>query len=231
MKRLMLVLLLVALLVAPASAQAQGKHKNACTRIKDGVLTYSAGHHLAGQALSQGYDSFGYNYQAHMFNGLFANVYLGADGYPPYHGDTEDYLAANPGAAGLWYWPQRDLNLVMKWNDAWLSNMDCDGNGSLDRHYGFASYIGSGAWETTHMRGTYYVGDQACELKSSNTKIVAMPADATLNGGVWYAPNGTEIGVMIWSEFAIVHDVQNDPCYGLHGAQYVSPYRSGLGGW
>jgi hypothetical protein len=44
---------------------------------------------------------------------------------------------------------------MMKWNDAWLSNKDCDKNGKLDRHYGFSSYIGSGAWLTNHASGVY----------------------------------------------------------------------------
>ena len=66
-------------------------------------------------------------------------------------GDDESYLDENPGAASHWAWPYRSIKLVMKWNDAWLSNMDRDDDGMLDRHYGFSSYIGSGAWETNHM--------------------------------------------------------------------------------
>ena len=73
------------------------------TTIKDGTLTYSAGHYLAGQPLKTGYDVFGYNYQVHMFNGSYANVYLGGAGFPPYEGDDESYLAENPGARS----PQR----------------------------------------------------------------------------------------------------------------------------
>ena len=44
-----------------------------------------------------------------------------------------------------------------KWNDAWLSNKDCDGDGLLDRHYGLDSYRGSGAWLTNHQSGEYEV--------------------------------------------------------------------------
>lgn len=193
--------------------------KKCGTTIQDGVLTYSAGHYLAGQPLTIGYDIYGYNYQAHLFNGTYANVYLGRDGFPPYEGDTDAYLADNPGAESKWYWPYRDDKLSMKWNDAWLSNKDCDGDGALDRHYGYASYIGSGAWLTNHQSGgtgkdkwTYFV------------KIVAAPADATVVNGVWYGADGTEIGQVIWGSFAIIQEVESG-----EGATYISPAGPGFG--
>jgi len=109
--------------------------------------------------------------------------------------------------------------LQMKWNDAWLSNMDCDGDNKLDRHHGFESYIGSGAWLTNHMSGgkgkdhwTYFV------------KIVAAPADATSSEGLWYAADGTEIGPVIWGAFAIIQEVESGA-----GATYVSPAGPGFG--
>lgn len=45
--------------------------------------------------------------------------------------------------------------LMMKWNDAWLSNQSCDTDTKLDRHYGFPTYRGSGAWLTNHLSATY----------------------------------------------------------------------------
>jgi hypothetical protein len=193
-----------------------------CTRIQDGVLTYSSGHYLEGQPLQVGYDIFGYNYQSHMFVGSYANVYLGRDGYPPYEGDAAAYIAENPGVASMWYWPYRDIWLNMQWNDAWLSNKDCDGDGKLDRHYGFPSYIGSGAWETNHMRGEGAAADDWTYF----TKIVAVPDDATLASGIWFAADGTEIGPDIWGSFATVLDVESG-----EGATYVSPAGPGFGKW
>jgi len=220
--------LAAALTVAPVSELTA-----ACTTLKDGLVTYSAGHFQAGQPLKVGFDPYGYNYQAHLFNGSYANVYLGGDGFPPYEGDDVTYLAAltstrQAAVQAKWYWPYRDVQLGMKWNDAWISNKDCDGDGKLDRHYGYPSYIGSGAWETNHMSGgggndqwTYFV------------KIVAAPADATKVGvipgiseGTWYAADGTMIGPVIWSEFAIIQEVES----GL-GATFVSPAGPGFGKW
>ena len=195
------------------------------TAIKDGVLTYSPGHYLYGVPLTLGYDPFGYNYQAHMFSGSYANVYLGGAGFPPYEGDDEAYLAENPGVEGTWYWPYRDVKLTMKWNDAWLSNKDCDDDGALDRHYGFDSYIGSGAWETNHQYGE----DGKTYKWNYFVKIVAVPSDAYIVDGIWYTADGAEIGEVIWGSFAIIQQVENDPGAGVHGVQYLSPAAAGFG--
>ena len=229
MRRLGLLVAVLILLLASTPVHANGKDKS-CTRIQDGVLTYWTGHYLAGQPMQPGYDIFGYNYQAHQFNGFLANVYLGADGFPPYAGDDASYLAAHPGAASTWYWPYRTIDLVMKWNDAWISNQDCDGDGLLDRHYGFATYQGSGAWETNHEKDTYEQDGRTCHW-TEFYKVIAVPADAVLMGGAWYTSAGVLIGQAIWGQFAVIQVVQNYPCGGVHGAQFVSPAHPGLGNW
>ena len=208
------VVILVGMMVLPGMAK-----KSEGVAIQDGVLMYPAGHYLVGQPLMTGFDPYGYNYQAHMFKGSYANSYLGKDGFPPYEGDDDAYLAENPTAASKWYWPHRDVQLAMKWNDAWISNMDCDGDGALDRHFRFASYIGSGAWLTNHQSGgkgkdhwTYFV------------KIVAAPDDATKVGVIWYAADGTEIGPVIWGDFAVIQRVES----GI-GVYDLSPAGPGFG--
>ena len=225
-----MLVLVVALIATPIMAKG-GK---TCTRIQDGILEYSAGHYLEGNPLKIGYDIFGYNYQAHLFVGSYANVYLGRYGYPPYEWDTDAYyqrlidegFAADVAEAeaemnSVWCWPYRDTWLNMKWNDAWLSNRDCDADGTLDRHHGFDSYIGSGAWETNHMRGEDENGPYVYFVK-----IVAVPADAYEDGGTWYAADGSEIGPSIWGAFAIIQEVES----GM-GAYYVSPSGPGFGKW
>ena len=155
---IVLLLVLAGFFVIGITSTAKKGKNDGCTTIKEGVLEYSAGHYLEGEPLQVGYDPYGYNYQAHMFKGSYANAYLGRYGFPAYDGDDEAYLAENPDAANTWVWPYRDDYLMMKWNDAWLSNKDCDGDGALDRHYGHDSYIGSGAWLTNHQSGSY-IGD------------------------------------------------------------------------
>jgi hypothetical protein len=144
MKKFVVVLAVLAVALLAAGPAAAEKVKG-CTTIQEGVLTYSATHYLAGQPFSTGFDPFGYNYQAHLFDGSYFNSYAGGAGFPPYEGDDAAYLAANPLAVGHWAWPYRNDRLAMKWNDAWISNRDCDNDGKLDRHFGFATYIGSGA--------------------------------------------------------------------------------------
>ena len=175
-----------------------------CTTIQDGTLLASDG-----SPIMTGYDGWGYNYQAHMFNGMYCDSYRDAD----------------------WCQPYKDIHLVMKWNDAWLSNRDCDGDGKLDRYYGFDSYIGSGAWETNHQWGEYEDEDGNTCKWNYFVKIVAAPADAYAEAGYWYTADGTEIGPVIWGAFAIIQEVSNDPCAGEHGALYISPTRPGLGNW
>ncbi len=227
---LALVLVLSFSLVTAVPVAAGGGKNAGCNTIKDGVILYSEGHYLEGEPLKVGYDIFGYNYQAHQFNGSYANSYLGKDGYPPYEGDAEAYLAANEGVDSKWYWQYRDVQLLMKWNDAWLSNKDCDDDGILDRHYGFASYIGSGAWDTNHQSGSYEVEGKTYKW-TYFVKIVAAPTGAYKDGGIWYTAEDTEIGPVIWGSYAVLQRVYNDQGTGEHGIELLSPASPGFGAY
>jgi hypothetical protein len=198
----------IALADKPVKFDAQGneigweKTMNGCTTIQSGELISSNG-----DVLTTGFDDWGYNYQAHQYIGYYGNYQR-----PPQPVD----------------WGYR---LMMKWNDAWLANVDCYGDGLLDRHFGFQSYRGSGAWLTNHISGTDTTDDgQICDWNYF-VKIVAAPVDATLDKGVWIAADETQIGPAIWGEFAIIQQVENDSCAGLHGVQYISPDHAGFGGW
>lgn len=198
--------------VSPAGVSAGNMAKpNACTTIQSGML-YSS----SGEQLSPGYDAWGYNYQAHLFNGSYC------DYHPTYRpgGANHDWCMENYGGT----------TLKMKWNQQWLSNVDCDGDGLLDRHSGFDSYIGSGAWETNHMNGSYQMDGKTCHWEYF-VKIIAAPADAAVVDGMWYNSDGVLIGEAIWGAFAIIQQVENDPCDGLHGLQFLSPDHPGFGGW
>ena len=181
--------------------------KSDCVDIKSGTILDSAGN-----VIETGYDQFGYNYQAHKFNGTYDGSDRVFDG--TYWGDVADYV---------------DDKLMMKWNDAWLSNKDCDGDDKLDRHFGHPSYIGSGAWLTNNVEGDYYdVGGSTCHYVYY-IKIAAVSSDDVLVSGIWHGADGVEIGPEIWGQFAIIQSVYNDPCGGSHGVEYLSPARPGLG--
>lgn len=183
-----------------------------CSQIQDGTLYTSDG-----ELLTTGFSVWGYNYQAHLFNGTYCDYHPQYRPGGPYH----EWCQSAYG----------EVELLMKWNDAWLSNVDCDLDGQLDRHHGLPSYRGSGAWTTNHMWGSYEGIDGSTCTWDDFIKIVAAPADATLQAGIWYNADGVEIGPDIWGEFAIVQEILNDPCAGLEGALYVSPDHPGLGGW
>lgn len=195
---------MVALVVVMALAVAMpalAGNGNECATIKDGTILAKTG-----EPVVLGYDEFGYNYQAHIFNGRYCDYDRVVGG---------DYC---------------DVWLVMKWNDAWLSNKDCDGDDEhlLDRHSGYDSYIGSGAWLTNHQYGSYIVDGKEYHW-TYFTKIIAVPEDATLEGGIWYAADETEIGPVIWGSFATIESVYNDLYEGVHGIEYLNPAPAGFG--
>lgn len=227
-------LLTLAMGIGFGGAQPPGETNgnDKCTTIQSGELEYSDGHYMEGEPLMTGFDPYGYNYQAHMFEGTYCNVYLGEYGYPAYEGNDEAYYerlvdegyADNTTEAeelmnDVWCWDSRDTQLLMKWNDAWLSNEDCEEDGKLDRHYGHDSYKGSGAWLTNQM-----MGGQGKDKWTYFTKIAAVPEDAYEEDGTWYTAEGSEIGPVMWGSFAKIQTVESG-----EGATNVSPTSAGLG--
>ena len=201
MKKLLILFGCLALVFAFSTQVVAKNDKPDCTTIHDGILETTDG-----EVITTGYDEWGYNYQAHMFNGGYCDAYRDA----------------------AWCQPYKDVELLMKWNDAWLSNKDCDYDFLLDRHYGFDSYIGSGAWLTNHQSGTYEQDGHQCKWNYF-VKIVAAPADATNVDSTWFAADVTEIGPVIWGDFAVLQRVYNDPCGGATGLEYLSPSGPGFG--
>jgi len=201
-RRLTLLILLGALAAVLVAAAPAGAAPGACTTIAGGTLLGPDGAQVA-----SGYDQWGYNYQARLFNGRYC-----------------DYLRN-----AAWCGFIRDMDLVLKWNDAYLSGRDCDGDGSLDRHLGYPSYRGSGAWYTQHQSGEYPAADGTICHWTTFAKVVAVPADAIRRGVNWETADGTEIGPAFQGDFAIIQMVQNDPCQGLHGISLLSPLGGGLG--
>ncbi len=122
----------------PLQVDSQGQEiawqQSQCTNIQSGLLTDSLGNTLV-----MGYDQFGYNYQAHMFNGTYDSSDRTLDG--TYFGSTGDYV---------------DDKLIMKWSDEWLANVDCNADGKLDR--GLVNGVVGGTslgWLTNFVEGDY----------------------------------------------------------------------------
>jgi hypothetical protein len=127
---LVFVALLALALSSTAFAAAGGGPTAGCATIKSGTILDSAGN-----PLSTGYDQYGYNYQAHVFNGTYDGVdrVLG--------NDNSDFA---------------DDSLLMKWSDPWLANVDCNGDHKLDR--GLVNGVVNGTsmgWLTNQYNGDY----------------------------------------------------------------------------
>lgn len=127
MKKIAIALLIAMVFTLMTSTVSAGP-KN-CLTIQSGALTDSNGNILV-----LGYDQFGYNYQAHMFNGTYDSSDRLLDG--KYWGSTGDYV---------------DDKLMMKWSDDWLANQDCNGDGKLDRGTSGTSL----GWLTNLVNGDY----------------------------------------------------------------------------
>ena len=161
-------IVLVFMLSSPVMAKG-GKFSD-CETIQGGTLYGSDG-----SLLTPGYDEWGYNYQARLFNGLYCDAYRDA----------------------AWCQDYKDIELMMKWNDPWLSNKDCDNDGQLDRHRGYPSYLGSGAWLTNHQSGWVEVNGKRRKW-TYFVKIVAAPEDGYIENSKWHTAEGNEIGPVIW---------------------------------
>ncbi len=179
---------------------------NMCTTIPSGNIEDSQGN-----TIYPGFNSYGYNYQAHLTNQGIEEYCQQRNDIPegkPGHWDYGDCIA---------YFEKAPFELVMKWNDAWLSNKDCDEDGLLDRHYGYETYIGSGAWLTNHQRGEYENGapGNMCHW-TYFVKIVAKPTE-----DYNCEDNG---GQEIWGSFCIIESVYNDICADYAGLEFKSQH-------
>lgn len=132
MKKLVFVMVtVVVLLLLVASVAWAGGPPAKCATIQGGSIVDSAGNPVV-----MGFDQFGYNYQAHMFNGTYDSYDRVLDG--KVWGQASDYA---------------DDQLMMKWSDDWLSNKDCNGDGKLDRGADGGGI--SQGWLTNHWVGDY----------------------------------------------------------------------------
>ncbi len=193
MKRLVFLLAIVLSLciVTPALAQ--------CVKIQSGTIYDSNGN-----VITLGYDQWGYNYQAHMFNGIYENF-----ARPPV-----------PVTTG-------DVNLLMKWSDDWLANQDCNGDQRLDRGLNAKTGVSTGisqGWLTNHMEGD-------CLLANGDSVHVTYFVKIVYDAG---AACGASSPSCIWGVYSVIEEVGEDPtngvCLGTRGlnrSSLINP--AGLG--
>ncbi|OGC69973.1 hypothetical protein A2415_04945 [candidate division WWE3 bacterium RIFOXYC1_FULL_39_7] len=167
-----------------ASGNETAWSSSSCAKIQDDTIYASTG-----ELLHTGYDEFGYNYQAHLFNGTYDSSDRNLDG--TYWGSTGDYV---------------NDSLSMKWPDEWLANVDCNGDGKLDR--GLVNGVVGGTslgWTTNHVNGTYFDADGVEQHYTYFVKIV------------YVGPGGS-----LWGSYEVVQEVYNDPPAGVTGLLFKS---------
>ena len=180
MKRVLPLLLMLFACLASSPAFAD------CLKIQSGKILDSNGN-----VITLGYDQYGYNYQAHMFNGLYDNF-----ARPPV-----------PVTTG-------DINLIMKWSDEWLANQDCNGDFKLDRGLNATTGVATGTsmgWLTNHVEGD-------CQLSTDDSIHVTYFVKIVYDAG---AACGSGSPSCIWGLYSVIEEVGEDPsngvCLGLRG--------------
>jgi hypothetical protein len=161
MKKIGILLMVFGLFLFAQNVSAAPAPK--CATIQSGTILDSAGN-----PIQTGYDEFGYNYQARMFNGTYDSSDRILDG--KYWGSTGDYV---------------DDSLMMKWSDSWIASVDCDGDHKLDRGLvdGVVTGISKG-WLTNNIEGDYDSDGNGSQDAHYTyfSKIVWVGADGSLWG-------------------------------------------------
>ncbi|MDO8551859.1 MAG: hypothetical protein Q7S03_04260 [bacterium] len=91
----------------------------------------------------------------------------------------------------------------MKWSDSWLANVDCNGDGKLDRGLvdGVVGGISLG-WETNQVEGDYDSDGNGSE-DAHYTYFAKI---------VWVGSGGN-----LWGQYNVMEEVYNDPAGGYTG--------------
>lgn len=175
-----------------------------------------------------GFNEFGYNWQAHHFNGILINAVLGdfidesgnpASGMEAYTGDDEAYLEKYPFLAGEDFemlWSFRNIDLVMHWNKTLIS----------DTGVYPPSWFDGGGWITFH-----YSGINENKKWSQFQKLVAARSTDEPKGNKWYDQYDNELGYTSdWPDLIIVKiTTMGEPPEPFLPGSYNSPVSPGLG--
>ncbi|MCK5285710.1 MAG: hypothetical protein KAJ58_00590 [Candidatus Pacebacteria bacterium] len=135
--------------------------------------------------VTQGIDSYGFDYLNHRFIGEFCSLSRGAN----YYCDFNDPM----------------LNGATKviWNDAYLSNKDRNGDGKLDRHYGYESYLSSEACMLLRYSTVFELDGEMIHYESGSKHVAAKKSDVAKYGG-WFSKDGTYLGPQVIDEFILL---------------------------
>lgn len=162
---------------------------------------------------NNGFDQWGYNWNAHQFNGYLINAWFGdemdptADWYkkePPYNGDWEGYAEDHPEVLEYGFYYYGNMTMVSHWNESCISKEGVYNDQILD----------SDAWITFHYRA-----GEGKEKWSQFQKFVAAKSSYTLEiylvddygqpvYGEWFSEDDESVGLYyLWPDRVLIQVV------------------------
>jgi len=183
---------------------------------------------------NKGFDQWGYNWNAHQFNGYLINAWFGDELYPdapwykkepPYNGDWEGYAEEYPEVLTYPFYYYGNMTMVSHWNESSITKDGVYNDQILD----------SDAWITFHYRV-----DEGENKWSQFQKYVAAKSSYTLevyyedaNGpvyGEWFSEDGEPVGLYyLWPNRVLIQVVNTgDVPEGMLGT-YKGLIGPGLG--
>ncbi len=216
MRRIGIILACVVILAGMIVIPGMTKKSDGCATIQGGTIV-----DIAGNPITTGYDQWGYNYQAHIFNGWYWNYSR------PVTPWTKETLEAAE-LSNTW--------LIMKWSNTWLSNKSCDADNKLDRGYPtldggppWNSSAAEGAWDTNHQSGSY-IGDDGKKHKWTYFVKIVYPPGGAVDADDDGKDDDTG-GIIIWGSYVIIQQVYNDPYGAAHGVEFKVIGPAGFGAY
>lgn len=187
----------------------------------------------SGKPENKGFDKWGFNWNAHHFNGYLINAVMGDYLYElmpfhkwqegPYQGEGDTFI--DKFGVKFGFFPINpnllDCELVMQWNDALISK---DGTYPVT-FWDYSNWENSNGWITFH-----YKMNKKNEKWSSFQKLVAKRYTDYLEGKIWYDDNGNKIGLVTdWPTLILVKKVNIGNVPEEFMDSYNSPLAPGLG--
>ncbi len=195
----------------------------------------TAGDLKSANSAIKGFDQWGYNWNAHQFNGYLINAMFGdnidesVEWYhkePAFDGDLAAYAEAHPEVLNYPFWAYEDMTLVMHWNESCISKEGVYQYPILD----------SDAWITFHYRmgegENRWSQFQKFIAASSSDVLVVYFYDEGGNPvyGQWFSVEGDYLGdYYLWPDRILVQVVNTGNVPEGMLAGFKSPISPGIG--
>ncbi|MFH4967533.1 hypothetical protein V8G61_04935 [Gaetbulibacter sp. M240] len=159
-----------------------------------------------------GFDQWGYNWNAHQFNGYLINAYFGdemnenAPWYkkePPFDGNVSEYAQEHPEVLDYPFWIYGDMKLVMHWNESSISSDGVYQDPIVDTDAWITFHYSMGEGETSWSQFQKYVA-----VDSTDELVVYYEENGIPIYGEWFSDDGQSVGLFyLWKDRALIQVV------------------------